>query len=129
MKLLERYKDKKGLALAIWIELLLVFILLILLLTPLCMNLHQFFLEDAEKRHEETAYDSLIMEYAADGEDFEAIYDAVNKRFVDPGHVSEVKPYGRSKKNKGKLLYVTIDSEGNIKETWVLPEYFDKRDL
>lgn len=118
--------NEKGAVAAIFLILgALILIMLVLIFAPDFSGAGEDFKQQEDRAHVQTAEDSARLKFSATGA-FTAIYDYTNKRFVTGVNGRNLEPYGKSKENIGKVIYVEVNSSGKIKTYWDVPRELPK---
>lgn len=115
----QKIGDKKGVALIIWILLIAVVAMALLIIIPLILDVDGSRAKAQDEAHEQTCWDSALMEFVA-GQEFDAVYDYHEKKFVSlTEHPYQVKAYGNMKEHQDCVILVHCDGFGSIQMTWI----------
>ena len=117
----EKINSKKGTAVLVWILVVVLVAVLGVILTPVIEKAVEAARVEEDESHEQTVWDSAFMRWVAEGGEFEAVYDFANKEWIDNLNGVKITPYGVSKPNKDKVIFVHCDEEGNITMKWEDP--------
>ncbi len=121
----EKVLNRRGTSRAIVILAIIASALIIAILVPVVMNALDGKAREADDLHVQTAVNSARLRFVQENVPFNALYDSENKRFVDIGKGTEkVEPYGNSKQNEGKIIYLRVDENGDVYTKWVYPDDF-----
>ena len=116
--------NQKGSAVLVWILASIALVMVLLIAVPAVGNSIERNRIEKDERHEQTAWDSAYLRYAAGDHDFEAVYDYENKQWIENLNGIAIDGYGESKENKGKVIFAKCDTDGNIILKWEDPLKF-----
>ena len=127
MGMIRRIKNKKGTALLVWILGAAVLAMALLIIIPVILDVDGSRARQEDLAHEQTAWDSALMQYVAGG-NFEAVYDYHNKKFVAlTEHPYQVQPYGEMKEHEDCVILVRGEGMDSIKLTWISRKLLKER--
>lgn len=114
----KKLTDRKGAALLIWILLVAVVVMVLIIVIPLLFDVDEDRAAAEDASHEQTCYDSAIMEGIGGG--FEGVYDYFNKTFVGlDEHPYKVQAYGTTKAHQDCVILVKCKDFGDIQMSWI----------
>ena len=119
----QKIRDKSGAALLLIVLGIAIIIMAGIILVPVLNDANESAKLKLDEDFEQTAWDSAIMKFFSDGE-FSAVYDSENKLFVENLNGRYISGYGQSSLHKDQVIEVDVDSEGNVKITWIDPRDF-----
>ena len=119
---MEKFKSQKGISrMVVLVAVIAVALIAIIAIRQFTRGTEQV-LEDMDNRIVIAAERKAKLEYMQNDLINQVVYDAENKKFVDPEKARfSIEPYGSAKDHKGKYLLVTIENGENISSEWVAP--------
>ncbi|WP_155829693.1 hypothetical protein [Butyrivibrio sp. AC2005] len=117
-----KLKGSKGLSRVVVLIALIALALVAIIVVRIARNNINNSLEDMDNEIVIAAERKASLELVQNDLFTEAVYDAENKKFVDPLKAkTTVVPYGSSKEHQGKYLLITIAEDQSVITEWVKP--------
>ena len=117
--MVHRLRENKGAALIIWILVIAVVVMALIIIIPIVLDVDGSRARSQDEAHEQTAWDSALMENVASGK-FDAVYDYYGKKFVGLNeHPYQVEAYGNMKEHEDCVILVHSEGFGDIQLTWI----------
>ena len=111
--------NRRGVSRAVVLLAIIAVALLIAIAIPIVLNRTNNMARDVDDLYAQSAEDEARLKWMDEYTPFSGFYDTENKRFIEPGtNMIKITPYGTSKENEGKVIYVKVDDKGNITTKW-----------